>query len=133
MAENNVYAVYNFNYNFSSGSAYLSTNGFVNSMGDDTFIWTCRAPTQKASVTVYYRKISDDDLLQLECLDEEGGVIPGTEEKVSTKPAYKSQYTFTTPLNEGDKIVFRVSSNLSGVKNVLVCNASITVAPTDQE
>ena len=131
MTDYNIYAEYNFNYNFSSGTAYVSKEGFVDVIDPETiFEYPCNNIILASSMILYSFGMTDTAEIHLQCLDENDTVIPGSETFSGMDgPSLKSTYTFSEPLVVGSKIRYVVTSPSFTSTNTTIdfCNITITI------
>ncbi len=101
MTENNVYATYNFEYNFSNTTLYINIDGFSSAVGDNIFEFTTTSSISASSAILYVFGMNENVEIHLTVLDETNSIIGGTEHFYQYGPAIKSTYTFTNPVNTG--------------------------------
>lgn len=120
----NIYAAYNFGYDFSSGISYVGKNGLIPEIvPDEIFVFTTFLPLKSMTIILFSQGMSSNIDLNLMCLDQNNEIIAGTESHEMAGPSVKSTYTFDTPLPENTVVKFRVlSASFPGYYLFDVCN-----------
>lgn len=126
MTEYNIYATYDFSYDFSGSDAYLTNTGFSSSIGGDIFTYVINDDISAVSVVVFFDGVGSNASIQCACLDGNNNQIPGTESPIISGPVTKSVYTFSNTVVAGSSLRFRITPvNISQQVNVRFCNATI--------
>jgi len=134
MTELNMYAAQNFSYDFSQ-DAYLTKTGLSSDPDpDELFEYTALSDLSCVSVILCSTKLDQGSQIHASVLDQNNLQIPGVESQVAGS-TLKSRYVFDTPISPETTIRIKVSSNISGNRAYLFCNATITkyVQPEPQQ
>lgn len=137
MTELNIYAAYNFSYDFSQfQEAYITKNGFYSNSNppdpDKIFEYVPRKSLSAVAVLLFAYNLPNGAQIHTAILDQLDNPISGTEVQIGGT-VLKSKYIFDSPVLPGTILRFKITpTNLSNVKQYAFCNITITKASQDE-